>query len=86
VAAIFGVHGWRWSWARDVKELVFALDADSAGQTAWHSLARAARLRGKRVGFLPPEAYGGCKDVSEAWAAGCLGGCEASQLAGQLNI
>ena len=74
VVAIFGVHGWRWTWARAVKELVFALDADTAGQTAWHALARAARLRGKRVGFLPPEAYGGCKDVSEAWVAGRLTG------------
>lgn len=72
VVAIFGVSGWRWPWAREVKELVFALDADRAGQTAWHALARAARLRGKRVGFLAPEAYGGCKDVSEAWASGRL--------------
>ncbi|MBL0159459.1 MAG: toprim domain-containing protein [Bryobacterales bacterium] len=74
VVAIFGVHGWRWTWAREVKEIVFALDADPAGQTVWHALARAARLRGKRVGFLPPESYGGCKDVSEAWAAGRLTG------------
>ena len=72
VVAIYGVHGWRWTWVREVKELVFALDADTAGQRAWHSLARAARLRGKRVSFLPPEAYGGHKDVSDAWAAGRL--------------
>lgn len=74
VVAIFGVHGWRWSWARGVAELVFALDADPAGQSAWLALARAARLRGKRVRFLPPESYGGCKDVSEAWTAGRLTG------------
>lgn len=29
-------------------------------------------LRGKRVAFLPPEAYGGHKDVNEAWVAGVL--------------
>jgi hypothetical protein len=32
VVAIFGVHGWRWSWAREVRELAFALDADTAWQ------------------------------------------------------
>ena len=31
-----------------------------------------AALRGKRVAVLPPEAYGGQKDVNEAWAAGVL--------------
>ncbi len=77
VVAIFGVHGWRWTWAGEVKEIVFALDADAAGQAAWHALARAARLRGKRVGFLPSEAYGGCKDVNEAWVTGRLSGIAA---------
>jgi len=42
------------------------------GQQQWRQLAREAALRGKRVAVLPPEAYGGCKDVSEAWAAGGL--------------
>jgi len=70
--AIFGVHGWRWAWARDVPALVFALDADATGQEAWRALARQARLRGKRVAFLPPEAYGGAKDVNDAWVAGVL--------------
>ena len=32
VVAIFGVQGWRWAWAREVREVVFALDADAAGQ------------------------------------------------------
>ena len=32
VVAIFGVQGWRWDWVREVRELVFALDADTAGQ------------------------------------------------------
>jgi DNA primase len=72
VIAIFGVHGWRWDWVREVRELVFALDADTAGQQQWYQLARQAVLRGKRVAVLPAAAYGGCKDVSEAWAAGML--------------
>ena len=32
VVALFGVQGWRWDWAREVGALVFALDADAAGQ------------------------------------------------------
>jgi hypothetical protein len=72
VAAIFGVQGWRWDWVREVRELVFALDADTAGQQQWRQLARQAALRGKQVAVLPAGAYGGCKDVSEAWATGVL--------------
>ena len=72
VVAIFGVQGWRWAWARHVRDLVFALDADAAGQQAWRTLARQAALRGKRVSVLPRTAYGGCKDVSAAWTAGVL--------------
>jgi DNA primase len=72
VVAIFGVQGWRWEWARKVGELVFALDADVAGQQQWRQLARQAALRGKRVAVLPAAAYGGYKDVNEAWAAGVL--------------
>ena len=72
VVAIFGVQGWRWDWVREVRELVFALDADAAGQQQWRQLARQAALRGKRVAVLPVGAYGGCKDVSEAWATGVL--------------
>src|SRR5215468_11287291 len=70
VVAIFGVQGWRWEWAREVRELVFALDADPAGQRQWRQLARQAALRGKRVEVFPAAAYGGCKDVSDAWATG----------------
>src|SRR5256884_6288747 len=58
VVAIFGVQGWRWDWAREVRELVFALDADVAGQQ-WRQLARQAALRGKQVAALEPAAYGG---------------------------
>jgi hypothetical protein len=72
VVAIFGVHGWRWDWVREVRELVFALDADAAGQQQWRQLARQAALRGKQVRVLPTAAYGGYKDVNEAWAAGVL--------------
>jgi DNA primase len=71
--AIFGVNGWRWEWlGRDVTSLVFALDADQTGQNSWRTLAREACLRGKKVGFFPPEAYGGHKDINEAWLAGVL--------------
>jgi hypothetical protein len=52
--------------------LVFALDADAAGQQQWCQLARQAALRGKRIRVLPTAAYGGYKDVNEAWAAGVL--------------
>jgi len=72
VVAIFGVQGWRWEWAREVRELVFALDADAAGQQQWRQLARQAALRGKQVAVLPAAAYGGHKDVNEAWGAGSL--------------
>ena len=72
VVALFGVQGWRWDWVRRVSDLVFALDADTAGQQQWRQFARQAVLRGKRVAVLPAAAYGGCKDVSEAWATGVL--------------
>ena len=72
VVAIFGVQGWRWNWVREVRELVFALDNDTAGQQQWRTLARQAVLRGKHVAVLPAVAYGGHKDVNEAWVAGTL--------------
>ena len=55
-----------------MRELVFALDADAAGQQQWHRLARQAVLRGKHVAVLPAAAYGGHKDVNEAWVVGTL--------------
>ena len=85
VVAIFGVQGWRWAWAREVRALLFALDADAAGQQQWRTLAREAALRGKRVAVLPAAAYGGCKDASEAWVAGALalgGGPAAAGMGG----
>jgi hypothetical protein len=72
VVAIFGVTGWRWDWARATRDLIFALDGDAGGQAAFHALAPAARLRGKRVAYVEPEAYGGTKDAAAAWAAGTL--------------
>lgn len=72
VAAIFGVNGWRWDWAKEARALVFALDADTAGQAGFRELARAAALRGKRVAYLEPDAYGGEKDAAAAWRAGVL--------------
>jgi hypothetical protein len=67
-----GVQGGRWVWARAVHKLVFVLDAAAAGQQQWRALARQAALRGKQVAGLPPEAYGGHKDVNEAWVVGTL--------------
>ena len=32
VVAIFGVHGWCWDWVCEICALVFAFDADTAGQ------------------------------------------------------
>jgi DNA primase len=69
VVAIFGVQGWRWAWARDVRELVFALDADATGQQQWRQLARQAALRGTQVAGLPAAASGGMRVVSTAQAA-----------------
>ena len=72
MVALFGVQGWRWAWAREVRALVFALDADAAGQQQGRALARQAALRGKQVAVLPAAVYGGHKDVNEAWMAGVL--------------
>lgn len=55
-----------------MREIVLAMDEDPAGLQGWHVLARQGVLRGKRVAFLPPEAYGGHKDLNEAWVAGVL--------------
>jgi hypothetical protein len=62
VVATFDVQGWRWDWAREVRELVFALDADAAGQQHRRALAWEAALRGKQVAVLEPAAYGGYEE------------------------
>ena len=72
VMALYGVQSWCWAWARDVRTLVFALAAAAAREQPWRELARQAALRGKQVAAVPAAAYGGCKDASEAWAAGGL--------------
>lgn len=70
VAALMGS-----SWAKlpwNVSEVVLALDADATGRAQAQKMARQAAMLGKRVRILPPEAYGGAKDVAEAWQAGTL--------------
>jgi hypothetical protein len=74
---------WRWAWAGEVRELVFALDADAVGQQQWRQLARQAARRGKRVAVLEATAYGGYKDASAAWAAGVLSGGAAEPSAAE---
>jgi len=41
---------------REVRKLVFALDANAAGQQHWHQLARQAGLRGEQAVVLPAAA------------------------------
>ena len=53
---------WRWSWRWMPRPR-----GSSRG-----ARARLAALRGKRVAGLEPAAYGGHKDVNEAWVAGTL--------------
>lgn len=72
VVAVFGVTGWRWGWARDVRELIFALDSDETGSQKLRELSREAAHRGRRVAYLEPGAYGSEKDAAAAWAAGVL--------------
>ncbi len=71
--AIFGVSGWRWDWvSKDVRRIVFAMDADDAGREGWTKIGREARLRGIRVAYLGADNYGGCKDAAAAWSTGKL--------------
>lgn len=44
----------------------------SARPPQGRALACQAALRGTRLAGLPPAAYGGHRDVNEAWAAGVL--------------
>ncbi len=71
--AIFGVNGWRWEWLPpDVRSIVFAMDADAAGDDAWRDIAQGARRMGIRVVHLTAAAYGGEKDAAAAYAKGVL--------------
>src|SRR5262249_12460826 len=72
VVAIFGVQGWRWDWVRKVHALVCVLDAEPAGQQQWRQPAHQAALCGEQVAVVQAAAYGGHKDVNEAWVAGTL--------------
>jgi len=66
-AAVFGVSGMRWEWAR-ARQVVLCLDADAVGQREWQRLALEGYTRGHEVSFADAATYGGCKDASEAWA------------------
>ena len=71
--AILGVNGWRPEWLPgDVRDLVFAMDADAAGDKGWRSIAQQARRMGVRVTHLTSAAYGGEKDAAAAHAKGVL--------------
>jgi len=79
VVAIFGLQGWRWAWARAVRELVFALDADAVGQTA----VAPARAGGPHCGEsggagLEPAAYGGAQRCGRGLGGGGAGGARAA--------
>jgi hypothetical protein len=65
--AIFGVDGLRWEWIT-ARRIVFCLDQDKAGEN-WKKFAWEAVLRGKEAFWLPPEVYGGYKDLNEVWMA-----------------
>lgn len=65
--AIFGVDGLRWEWVT-AKRIVFCLDQDKAGQN-WRKFAWEGVMRGKEIFWLPPEVYGGYKDLNEVWMA-----------------
>ena len=58
VVAIFGVQGWRWDWVRDIRELVFALDADTAGQQQWRRSPGRARSGASRWRRCPQQLMG----------------------------
>lgn len=59
-------------WIDGVRTVVLALDNDEPGRKAAFELARALHLQGKDVEILDGSAYGGCKDINEAWVAGVL--------------
>lgn len=72
VVATFGVSGWRWDWARTRKNLIFALDADAAGESTFQKLAVEASLRGKIVQRLDVRVIQPYKDLNQALCAGRL--------------
>jgi hypothetical protein len=60
VVAIFGVQGWRWDWMREVRELVPALDADTAGSRGASAPTR-SRCGGSRWQYWRPQRTGGIR-------------------------
>jgi hypothetical protein len=71
VVAIFGLAGFDWQWIGR-NELIVALDHDDAPDAPAKILMREAAYRGLKARRLPAEAFGGCKDAADAWAAGTL--------------
>ena len=69
--AIFGLDGLRWEWVRE-REIVLALDTDSAGEKGVGELAKKAQQFGIKLRRLTAEELGGCKDANEALVNGCL--------------
>ena len=72
VVAIFGVHGWRWDWVREVRELVFALDADAAGQQQWRCLPAKPHCGGSRSWCWSRRRMGGVKMSMRRGSPGAL--------------
>lgn len=72
VLAVFGLAGFDWRWLKGQREIVLALDADESGIEAANKMAEDAAYRAIKVRRLGLEAYGGAKDVSQAWQLGTL--------------
>lgn len=72
VVAPIGLEGFDWAWLRGQREIVIGLDTDDAGRQAAEKMRDEARYRGHKASILDVACYGGCKDVSEAWAAHAL--------------
>lgn len=72
VVAVFGLEGFDWVWLRGQREIVIALDCDESGRRAAEKLRDEARYRGHKATVLDVGAYGGHKDIAEAWVAHAL--------------
>lgn len=58
-------------WWKRIKAttIILALDADTAGQARWHTLAETATHYGKRAIYLKPGNLSPHKDLNEYWVA-----------------
>jgi len=73
VVAVFGLGGFRWDWVQPhEKEIILALDQDSAGQKAIPTFLDQATQRGIRVARVTADEIGGAKDINEALVMGSL--------------